>query len=146
MVLESFFNSIFGSLIAYDPLIALITISFLLTLLITLAYKYLTDQTKIKDLKDELKLIQAQIKENKDNPQKMMELQKLSFQKGFIEMMKHQFKPLIFTLLPILVIFSWLRETYTPLGDLIFSFGWFGVYFITAILFSFLLRKILKVY
>ena len=146
MVLEGFFNIIFGSLINYDPLIALLIISFILTLITTLAYKYLTDQEKIKALKDEIKQIKEDIKKFKDDPKKVMELQKQSFQKGFVDMMRHQMKPLFFTLIPILIIFNWLRNTYTQHGDLIFGFGWFGVYFISAIIFSMILRKLLKVH
>lgn len=146
MVLNNFFNAIFGSLISYNPFIALLVISFILTLITTLAYKYLTDQNKIKALKDELKSIQEDMKKFKDDPKKLMELQKISFQKGFVDMMRYQMKPLIFTLVPVFIIFSWLRATYTPLGNLIFGLGWFGVYFISAILFSIILRKLFKVY
>ncbi|MDP6641876.1 MAG: EMC3/TMCO1 family protein [Candidatus Nanoarchaeia archaeon] len=148
MVLEGFFNAIFGSLIDYDPLIALLVISFILTLVTTLAYKYLTDQEKIKLLKAEIKEIQNDIKKFKDDPQKMMELQKQSFQKGFVDMMKHQFKPLLFTMIPIFIIFSWLRTTYASKGVLIplVNFELFGTYLISAIIFSMILRKILKVH
>ena len=146
MVLDGFFNIALGGLIDYNPLIALLIISFILTLITTLAYKYLTDQEKIKALKEEIKQIQNDIKQFKDDPKKMMELQKQSFQKGFVDMMKHQMKPLLFTLIPIFIIFSWLKEAYTPFGDLIFGLGWFGIYFISAIIFSMILRKLFKVY
>lgn len=146
MVLNSFFDAVFGRLIDYNQLIALLVISFILTLITTLAYKYLTDQNKIKLLKDELKAIQEEMKKFKDDPKKMIELQKQSFQKGFIDMMRHQMKPLIITLVPLFIVFNWLRVTYAASGDLIFGLGWFGVYFISAILFSMILRKLLRVY
>lgn len=146
MALNSFFDAIFGRLIDYNPLTALLIISFILTLVTTLAYKYLTDQNKIKALKDELKSIQEDMKKFKDDPKKIIELQKQSFQKGFIDMMKHQMKPLIITLVPLFVVFNWLRVTYAAFGDLIFGLGWFGIYFISAILFSMILRKLFRVY
>jgi uncharacterized membrane protein (DUF106 family) len=148
MVLEGFFDAIFGSLIEYDPLTALLVVSFILTLVTTLAYKYLTDQEKIKSLKAEIKEIQNDIKKFKDDPQKMIELQKQSFQKGFVDMMKHQFKPLLFTMVTIFIIFSRLRTTYAQMGVLIpfVNFEWFGTYLVSAIVFSMILRKLLKVH
>jgi len=67
MVLESFFDSIFGSLITWNPLYALIIISFVLMLMTTLVYKYFTDQEAMKSLKAEMKEIQAQMKESKED-------------------------------------------------------------------------------
>lgn len=145
-MLEGVFNFIFGWIIEGSKILGLIIISLIMTLISTLAYKYLTDQEAIKSLKEEIKGIQNEMKEFKDDPKKVLELQKKSFEKGFVEMMKHQIKPLIFTLLPFILVFSWLRTTYAPFGDLIFGIGWFGVYFISAIIFSIILRKLLRVH
>tara|TARA_Y100000031_G_C8061635_1_gene310900 strand:+ start:225 stop:659 length:435 start_codon:yes stop_codon:yes gene_type:complete len=144
-MLDSFFNAIFGSVIESSPVGGIILISFILTLLITVAYKYFTDQEVLKSLKQEMKEMRKEMKEFKDDPKKMMELQKKSMQKS-MEQMKMTFKPMLITLLPLLVVFSWLRATYTDLGDVFLGLSWIWTYIIFSIVFSMTLRKILKVH
>jgi len=146
MVLDNFFNTIFGSLISYNPLGALIFISFILTVLITVAYKYFTDQELMKSLKAELKSLQQEMKEAKHDTQKLMQLQKQSMEKNMKYMMK-SFKPTLITLVPLLVIFSWLRNSYTGIDMNFFGINsWLWVYIIFSIVFSIILRKLLRVH
>ncbi len=70
MVLDDFFNGIFGGLISYNPLYALLLISFLITLVITLVYKFFTNQKELKRVKEESKELRNRMKENKGNPEK----------------------------------------------------------------------------
>ena len=135
----------FGFLINWSPLAGLLVISFLLTLLISLSYKFLTDQKLMKDHKDEIKELQKELKSLKDNPEKMMAKQKELMEKN-LKMMKHNFKPMLFTFIPLIIIFGWLRTTYTPMGKLIFGLSWFWIYLITAVIFSIIIRKLLKIY
>ncbi|MFH1209587.1 MAG: EMC3/TMCO1 family protein [archaeon] len=116
-MLDSFFNSIFGSLIKISPALALVIICFLLTLITTLAYKFLTDQKMLKKHKEEMKDMQKEINSLKDNPKKMMEKQKELMEKNF-KVMIHSMKPLLFTLIPLFIIISWLSATfaYAPLS------------------------------
>ncbi len=116
MVLDSFFNTIFGPLINFNILFAVIFISFLISLIMTLAYKWMTDQHLMKSLKEEMKSHQAEIKKHKENPQKMLELQKLAMDKNMKYMM-HSMKPTLVTFIPIIIIFGWLSSTlaYVPL-------------------------------
>ncbi len=146
MVFEKFFNSIFGWVLKFDPVYGIAVVAFIITLLSTLAYKYLTDQEALKKLKEDNKKLQEDMKNAKGDVKKMTELQKEAFQKGFIEPMKHQMKPIIVTFIPFVVVFTWLRNTYQNQGEILFSLGWFGTYIIFSILFSILLRKALKVY
>jgi len=138
-----------------SPRWSLVVISLVITFLMTLAYKYLTNQTLMKQLKDEVKTLQEEMKANKDSKEKMAELQKKAMTKN-LEVMKHGMRPTLFTFIPIIIIFSWLRETYLPAGDL-FSWGialpflgkgigWLWTYILSSIVFSSLLRKALKVY
>jgi len=142
--LNWFFDSIFGYLIGWNKFVALIIISFILTLLITLVYKFLTDQHLMKSLKEEIKSHQEESKNHKDNPEKLIQIQKEAMEKN-MKLMMHSMKPMLFTFLPIIIIFGWLRTTYTdwtgPLG-----LGWIWVYIISSIIFSMTLRKILKVH
>ena len=152
MALENFFDILFGWTLKLSTnpktagLIGILIVSFIITLLTTLVYKYFTNQEALKNLKEENKKIQERMKEHKGDVKKMAELQKEAFQKGFIEPMKHQIKPLLITLVPFLLIFSLLRLRFESTGDLIFGLGWFGIYIISSIVFSMVLRKLLKVY
>jgi len=145
---NDFFNSIFGGLINYNPLYGLLLISFLITLIITLVYKFMTNQKELKEIQDKTKEIREQMKLHKDNQPKMSELQKQSLEIS-MGSFKHQFKPMIITLLPILIIFGWLRETYVgynSLNFLGFIDTWIWTYIVSAFIFSLILRKLLKVY
>ncbi len=144
-MLDGILNSIFGSLIEWSPVVGLLVISFLLTLLISLSYKFLTDQKLMKEHKDEITQLQKEMKELKDNPEKMMAKQKILMEKN-LKMMKHNIKPMLFTFIPLIIIFGWLRTTYTPMGKLIFGLSWFWIYLISAVIFSMIIRKLLKIY
>lgn len=145
-MLDSFFNFIFGPLINWHPLGALALISFILTALITVAYKYLTDQELMKSLKAELKQLQTEMKEAKNDTQKLMQLQKQSLEKN-MKYMTQSFKPTLFTLIPILIIFTWIRKSYTGLElNFIGIHSWIWIYILFSIAFSIVLRKLLRVH
>ena len=146
MVLEGFFDFVFGWTFRFGNLSAILIVSFIITLLTTLVYKYFTNQDALKKLKEENQEIQKKMKEHKGDVKKMAELQKEALQKSLIEPMKHQLKPLLITFIPFLLVFGWLRLRYADTGDLLFGLGWFGIYVISSILFSMVLRKLLKVY
>ena len=115
-LLDSVFNPLFGPLLNWNPALGIIVIAGLITILITLAYKYLTDQDKMKHLKGRQKEFQQEMKSHKDNPEKMMAVQKEAM-KVNMEYMKHSMKPTLFTMLPILLIFGWMSGTlaYDPI-------------------------------
>ena len=142
---DGFFNSIFGTLIVWNPLTGLLVISFILTLIISLSYKFLTDQKELKQHKEEVEILQKELKGLKDDPKKMMDKQSELMKKN-LGMMKHQIKPMLFTFIPLIIIFGWLRVTYEPLGKIILGMSWFWIYLISAILFSIIIRKVLKIY
>lgn len=145
--LNQLFNFVFSPLVLWNPLIGLILISFILTLLITLAYKFLTKQHLMKEWKGQLKDYQKQIKENKKDHQKVLELQKPMMEVQMKYMM-HSFKPLLFTFIPLILIFNWLRAVFQgiDLNFLWFIDGWIWAYIIVSIIFSIIIRKILKVH
>lgn len=144
-MLNSFFNAIFGFLINWNPLTGLLVISLILTLITSLSYKFLTDQKELKSQKEIIGNLQKEIKSLKNDPKKMMEKQKEIMDINF-KMMKHNIKPMLITFIPLLIIFGWLRTTYDPIGKLIFGLSWFWIYLISAILFSIVIRKVLKIY
>ena len=145
--INTFLSFLFGSLVGKSPLWGLIIISLIITLIVTLAYKYLTDQTLMKNHKEETKKRREDMKTHKDSPDKMMELQKRSLEIS-LKMMKHSMRPMIFTFLPLIIMFGWLRIVYKGinLNFLGFIDGWIWVYIIFSMVFSILLRKLLKVH
>lgn len=126
----------------------LIILTFVLTLVIVIIYKYTTNQEALKNLKEDSMRISQEMKQHKDNPQKVMELQKEQFKKGFFEQFRHTLKPMLITIVPMGIVFIYLRDFYTKMGSpkLMFGFGWIFVYIVFSIVFNMILRKILKVY
>lgn len=117
--LDPVLNVIFWPLLQIPPLLGIILISFVLSLLITLIYKWTTDQNLMKQLKTEIKEFQKQMKELKSNPAEAMKIQKRSMETNMKYMMQ-SFKPMIFTFIPIILIFGWLQAhmAYEPLHPL----------------------------
>ena len=76
MVLNTFFNKIFGFLVTWNSFWALIIISFILTFIVTIIYRLFTNQKEMKGLKEEMSEIQKELKESKKDPQKIIEIQK----------------------------------------------------------------------
>jgi len=108
--LDPVLNTVLGPLLSLPPLWATLLIAFIMTLVLTLAYKYFTDQDLMKDLKDQIKAFQAQMKELKDKPEEMMKVQKKSMEINMKYMM-HSMKPTLFTFIPIILIFGWLQSS-----------------------------------
>lgn len=105
--LEGLFDPVFAPLLGLNAVWVILIISLLISVIMTLIYKFMTDQHVMKDLKGQLKKYQAEMKNLRDNPSKMMETQKKAMSIN-MEYMKHSFKPMIFSFLPIIIIFGWL--------------------------------------
>lgn len=155
MVLDGVFNVIFYPVLLLPPRWSLLVISFIVTFLITCSYKYLTDQNKMKTLKEEIKIAQQTMKENKDNKEKFAEIQKELLTKNG-QLMKMSLRPTLITFIPVIILFGWIRSTFLPAGD-IFSWGtsipllgtgigWLGTYILSSIIFSIIIRKALKIH
>jgi len=107
---ESLLNPIFSPLLEMNSLLAISIIAFLITLAITVVYKYATNQDRMRELKKQIK----------DSQKKMKEKQKEGDIKGMrkiqgkmmplnTELMKHSMKPTLYTFIPIIIIFGWLN-------------------------------------
>jgi len=121
---------------AWNARISILVLSFLVTLFITVITYYMTDRKRMKELKDKQKALRIEIKKYKDNPQKMMELNKQMIE-DMPEQLKHSFKPMLITIIPIIIIFAWLRSTFVTILP-----HWFWWYIISSIIFSIGLRKV----
>lgn len=107
--IDSVFNPVFGWLLNIPPILAILFLALVLGLISTLLQKYLTDQAKMKRLKDDTKKYQEQMKKLRGEPEKLMKVQQkvIPIQ---MELMKESFKPLLVSLIPFLLIFFWLSN------------------------------------
>jgi len=107
---------VFNPLLNLQPFWAILIISLLISVIIVVIYKYTTNQSLMKDLKDEIKTLQKEMKELRSEPEKAMHVQKRAMETNMKYMM-HSFKPTLITLLPIILIFGWLTANlaFTPL-------------------------------
>jgi len=131
---------IIGSIIS-NPKVGVISISFLITLAMTLVTKFFTNQERMKELKGMQKKHQEKMKEHKGNLDKQKEIQK-EIMSISMEMMKHSFKPLLITFLPIIVIFTWARGIFMETA---IASTWLWWYIGVSIASSIILRKVLDV-
>ena len=106
--LDPALNFVFGPLLLLPPFWSIVIISFLISLIIIICYKFFTNQTEMKQLKDEQKELQKQMKELKNDPSKVMDVQKKAMQTNMKYMMKSM-KPTLITFIPIILIFGWLQ-------------------------------------
>ena len=128
-------------IIISNPKVSLVAISFLITLAMTLVTKYFTDQSKMKELKDIQKACQIKLKDNKGNLEEQKKIQK-EIMACSMELMKHSFKPIIFTFIPLILIFWWIREIFL---ETVIANTWLWWYIGAALISSIFLRKVLNV-
>ncbi|MFA5173795.1 MAG: EMC3/TMCO1 family protein [Candidatus Pacearchaeota archaeon] len=120
-----------------NPRIGIIGISLLVTLGITIVNYFMTDKERMKELREKQKRLKEEMKKYKDNPQKMMEINK-QMMEDLPEQMKHSFKPMLITIIPLLILFSWLRSNFAVTA---ISSTWIWYYIGFSMLFSIILRK-----
>ncbi len=106
--LDSLFDPVLKPLLNLSPFWGVMVISLAISLLITLAYKYFTDQKEMKRLKELQKDFQKRMKELREHPEEMLKVQKEAM-KSNMEYMKHSLKATLITILPILLIFGWMN-------------------------------------
>ncbi len=114
--LDPIFNPVLLPLINFNPFWGIVILSFIISLLIVIIYKMVTDQNEMKRLKDEQKEYQKKLKALKSNPEEMMKVQKEAMKKN-MDYMKHSFKPTLITFIPIILIFGWMNAhlVYEPI-------------------------------
>ena len=135
-----------GALLVWNLTIGMLIVVFIITLITTLIQKYATDQKALKELKQEQKILQEEMKKYKDNPAKISELSKKQ-----LEFIPRTFKltsrSVLFTGIPFIFFFRWFYDFFTSIGEpKFFGFlSWFWFYLIFTMIFSSILRKMMKV-
>ncbi|BDZ69055.1 DUF106 domain-containing protein [Methanobacterium ferruginis] len=97
---------------AWGPMLGVFVISTIVAFFITLANKLLVDQERLQHVQTEMKGFQQEMMaaQKSGDPKAMAEVQKKQseFMKLQQEMMMNSFKPMIVTMVPILLIFWWM--------------------------------------
>lgn len=113
-IIDPILDFAFNPLLRLNPIFGIAVVSLTVTLLITLIYKVVTDQKLMKELKDRQKHYNKKIKEARSDPQQAMKIQKEAMSVS-MEYMRHSFKPMFLTLIPIIIIFGWLSSHFAYL-------------------------------
>lgn len=135
-----------GALLNFNLTWGMLILVFIVALITTLIQKYATDQETLRELKKEQKILQEEMKKYKEHPEKLIELQKKQFE--FIpKTMKLSMRSLVFTGVPFILLFRWFMNYFSSIGDpRFFGFlSWFWFYLIFTMIFSSILRKVMKV-
>ena len=103
MALLDFMNAI----LVFPPAVTIILISGVVSLVTAIVYKYTTNQTILKQIKDDIKRLQGEIRATKE-PGKAGELQK-EMMKHSMKQMSSSTKSMFITLIPLLLLFGWMR-------------------------------------
>ncbi len=127
-------------LIQAHPRTAIIIMSFIITLFVTIINSLIMDKNKMKEIKEKQKKLREEMKKYKNEPAKVMELNK-QMMADLPEQMKQSFKPMLITIIPIIIAFGWLRSTF---AITVIAKTWFWYYLIASIIFSMILRKLFK--
>lgn len=146
-------NAIFGPVMGLRPMFAEIVIAVVVTFLITLLYRFLSNPKKMKELRDKAKELSAKAKElQKTNPEEAKKVTSEMMSLTNKQMMANM-KPMIGTLLIAALFLPWMAEQFVgPVVNLPFTlpyfgpdFGWLMWYILVSIPFSQLFRKVLGV-
>ncbi len=122
------------------PKASIIALALAVSFFITLVNYFVLDKDKIRDIKSKQKAIQEEMKKHKDNPDKIMALNKeLMGHAG--EMMKHSLKPMLITLIPALFILSFMRSEFATTG---IAKSWIWWYIGASVIGSIVFRKLFK--
>lgn len=117
MVIGDIFHPLLKPLLSLQPALAILIISVTTSLIVTILQKYVTNQEVIKNSKERQKKIRQEIQKHKNDPEKMMKLNKESMEAS-LPMFKETFKVTAITMIPFFLIFAWLSAhfAYYPLN------------------------------
>ncbi len=112
---DVFLDKTFGFMLNWPPMYSILLISAAISILMVVIYKYFTNQTEMKQIKEQQKEYQKQMKETKDTD-KLMKIQKEAMSLN-MKYMGKSMKPTLITFIPILLIFGWMNAhfAYEPL-------------------------------
>lgn len=138
-------NPTAGALLGLDLTFGMTILVLILSVFMTLIQKYTTDQKTLREMKEEQKKLQEDIKKLEVGSKEHTELSMKSM-KFIGPMMKLSMRPIIYTAIPFILFFRWFTDYFVIVDFRFFGFlSWFWFYLLGSIIFSSILRKIMKV-
>jgi len=128
----------FITLLQANPKISITFFGLAIAFLISLVNHLVLDKERMRELKKRQKDIQEEMKKHKDNPEKTMALQKEMMSHAG-ESMKHSFKPLLITIIPIIIFFAFIKDIYSTT---VIAKSWIWWYIGSSIVGSIIFRKV----
>lgn len=113
-------NAVFNPILSLDPnpanpALTVLIIAFIVSLITTIANKYLVDQEALNEKQKSMQEFNKELRDaqKRGDGKKMAELQakQAEMMKDQTSMMTDQFKPMIVTFVPIILIFFWMRTS-----------------------------------
>jgi uncharacterized membrane protein (DUF106 family) len=129
-------------LIQQNPHTAIIVMALAISFFISLINYFFLDKEKMREIKARQKEMQGKMKEHQKSGEheKILELQKEMFS-DMGSMFRHSMKPMLITIVPVIVLFSFIRGVLTETS---LATTWFWWYLGTAIIGSMIFRKMFK--
>ncbi len=122
------------------PRISVILAALLVAFFISLVNYFVLDKERMREIKGKQKALQEEMKNHKDNPQKLMELQKEMFS-HMGETMRHSMKPMLITFIPLIILFPIIRNMLLTTS---IASTWFWWYLVSSLISSMIFRKLFK--
>jgi uncharacterized membrane protein (DUF106 family) len=98
-----------------NPALTVLIIAFIVSLITTVANKYLVDQDELNAQQTEMKEFNKKLKDAQKRGDgkeiAKLQAQQAELMKNQTAMMTNQFKPMIVTMVPIILIFFWMRSS-----------------------------------
>lgn len=147
---------VFHPLTQLSPTIAIFIFATIISFLITLPYKFLLDQKKMKQLREEIKSLSEKMREEQKNgnTEKANELLMRSMKLNN-EIMRLTFKPMMLSFLIVIIFIPWIAHQYQnvvihlpfyfPFVGHVFPFNWIGWYIVSSLTMSKIFRVLLGV-
>ena len=138
-------NPTAGALLGWNLTFGMAVLVLLLSLFMTLIQKYTTDQATMREMRDEQKRLQEEMKKFEAGSKEHTELGMRSM-KMMMPMLKMGMRPIVYTAIPIILLFRWFTDYFSAIDFRFFGLlSWFWFYLLGSIIFSSILRKVLKV-
>ncbi len=138
-------NPTAGALLNLNLTYGMLVLVLLLSVFMTLIQKYTTDQKTLREMKEEQKKMQEDLKKLEAGSKEHSELSMKSL-KFVGPMFKLSMRPIIYTAIPIILLFRWFTDYFSLVDFKFFGvLSWFWFYLLGSIIFSSVLRKVFNV-
>lgn len=138
-------NPTAGALLNFNLTLGMTILIFLLSVFTTVIQKYATDQKTLREMKEEQKKLQEDLKKLEVGSKEHTELSMKSM-KFIGPMFKLSMRSIVYTAIPFILFFRWFTDYFSLVDFRFFGFlSWFWFYLLGSIIFSSILRKLLNV-